>query len=504
MTNSLLSARQKDNMTRHEIGNNTIAAVANDVRKTKIPFPEAPHWMTLLGTSEKGGRDYTPQIEGHIPKNIQGSLYRNGPGLFEVGGSSINHLLDGDGLIQRLSFSNGTVRYQNKFVETEKYKAEKKSQKRLYSTWTTRRSRNPIANFGGRVTQSQSGVTVYPVHGKILARDELGPTYLIDPQTLETQGNIPAGRDLDNVGFKAHSKLDPQTGEWIMAGTQFGPSMSVHASIYEPSLKLKKQFSFKSPRQVYIHDFIASKEHLIFVLHPCVFSPLPFLSGIKSFTDSFAWKGNEGNLIAVISRSGGNPKFFEAPGAFMWHALNAFEDGENLIADFIGYDNPDHFIGKNAFMTNIMKGYMGHASVHGKIRRYKMDLQTGVLREEIIDNENHEFPMLDERAAMGQHEVGYFATGGLGAFNSGLKRLNYKLQTSDVYDFGESVQVGEPIFAPVPGGDMDQGWLMSQCLDGNTGKTFFALFDAQSLSKGPVGKIWLEHHVPISFHGSWV
>ena len=35
--------------------------------------------------SERGGRDETPLIDGEIPRDLNGSLYRNGPGLFERG-----------------------------------------------------------------------------------------------------------------------------------------------------------------------------------------------------------------------------------------------------------------------------------------------------------------------------------------------------------------------------------------------------------------------------------
>ena len=42
-------------------------------------------WLQLIGTTEQGGRDYAPRIDGMIPDDLRGSLYRNGPGLFERG-----------------------------------------------------------------------------------------------------------------------------------------------------------------------------------------------------------------------------------------------------------------------------------------------------------------------------------------------------------------------------------------------------------------------------------
>ena len=54
-----------------------------------------------------------------------------------------------------------------------------------------------------------------------------------------------------------------------------------------------------------------------------------------------------------------------------------------------------------------------------------------------------------------------------------------------------------------PAGGENEGWLISQVLDGESGKTFFAVLDAQRVEDGPVAKIWLDHHLPISFHGAW-
>jgi len=120
----------------------------------------APRCLTLLGVSEQGGRDENPVIEGNIPPELKGSLYRNGPGLFERGGLRKPHLLDGDGLVQRLSFADGVVHYQNAFVRTAKFAAEEKAGTFRFATWSMRRPGGMLANLGGGSIHSQAGVTV--------------------------------------------------------------------------------------------------------------------------------------------------------------------------------------------------------------------------------------------------------------------------------------------------------------------------------------------------------
>lgn len=38
-------------------------------------------------------------LPGEIPQELEGTLLRNGPGLFEVGGVGISQPLDGDGMV---------------------------------------------------------------------------------------------------------------------------------------------------------------------------------------------------------------------------------------------------------------------------------------------------------------------------------------------------------------------------------------------------------------------
>jgi len=84
-----------------------------------------------------------------------------------------------------------------------------------------------------------------------------------------------------------------------------------------------------------------------------------------------------------------------------------------------------------------------------------------------------------------------------------VKRVDFDTGRSERFDFGPRAAVGEPVFAPRPGGATDEGWLIAQVLDGASETSFFALFDAAHVADGPLAKLWLPHHLPISFHGAW-
>ena len=78
-------------------------------------------WLAALGKSLRTEHDYDARVEGHLPRDLRGTLYRNGPGLFERAGHRKRHLLDGDGMIQAFDFTDTGVRFRNRFVRTAKF-----------------------------------------------------------------------------------------------------------------------------------------------------------------------------------------------------------------------------------------------------------------------------------------------------------------------------------------------------------------------------------------------
>jgi all-trans-8'-apo-beta-carotenal 15,15'-oxygenase len=49
----------------------------------------------------------------------------------------------------------------------------------------------------------------------------------------------------------------------------------------------------------------------------------------------------------------------------------------------------------------------------------------------------------------------------------------------------------------------DDGWVLATLYDAAKGQGALVIFDAQNMSRGPVAKINLPHHLPSGLHGSW-
>src|ERR1700754_1015787 len=62
------------------------------------------------------------RIEGELPRELNGTLYRNGPNpQFESSGA---HWFVGDGMLHAFRLENGRASYRNRWVRTPKFLAE--------------------------------------------------------------------------------------------------------------------------------------------------------------------------------------------------------------------------------------------------------------------------------------------------------------------------------------------------------------------------------------------
>lgn len=462
-----------------------------------------------LATTLAEEMNYSPDIEGELPFGLQGVLFRNGPGRFDRNGLRKRCLLDGDGMVQSFRFADGKAHYRNRFVRTPKYIEESARGKYIYSTWSTQAPGSFLKSLGGGDFANQAGISVVVRDGRLYAFDEFHPPFELNPKTLETIGESWLGLNAGQTVYSAHSKIDPLTGDWIFFGLDFGRVIKLHLTVLGGDGGIKKHQVYNLPRFAYVHDFFVTERHIILNLHPLDFDLWGFLLGMKSMTGAMRWAPKKGNLILVFSREGqASPVVLEAEAAWMWHSLNAYDNGsESIVADFVGYQNPDHFLGDDPALFAIMEGRPGKYVNSGELRRYHIDLAAKKLREEILDPGNFEFPTVNPSRLCYRHKYGYFAKiYDNELFFNGITRVNFDNGGSDSYNFGSAVYCSEPVFAAMPGSrgkDGEPGWVLTEVYDSVSQKSYLAVLDAGNLASGPLAKILLAHHVPLGFHGFW-
>ncbi len=502
------------------LGGSGISLILSGCQAQNLPFKsslfeeKAKREIPFIGLATSLTKEYRyeAQVEGTLPKGLLGTLYRNGPGLFDRGGYRKRALLDGDGMIQAFSFHGKGVRFQNKFVRTKKYVEESAAGRFLYPTWSTQAPGGVWANFWAvRKMVGQASISVILWRGRLFAFDESSLPYELDAGNLETIGPTDLGVREKNVLFAGHNKLDAQNGDWLHFGLEYGRKITMHLMVFSKSGEIKQYRKMTLPRNVYMHDFLVSERHLIFNLHPVEMAMGGFLLGQKSMGECLSWKPDVGNLVMILGREKeAHPLLIETDASFMWHGVNAYEKGGEIIADFVGYENPDHFIGPNPLVFAIMRGEKGEVKYRGKIRRYVISLGDKEIRQEISNSGGYEWPFVNPVHRCHPYRMGYFAQAADGEFFwSRIAKVDMQTGKVEDYDFGKGLYCGEPVFVPEPGVQYrsedakECGWLLTEVYNSATAKTFLAVLRADRVADGPIAVVHLSHHVPFSLHGYW-
>lgn len=458
--------------------------------------------------------NYEPVVTGQLPIGLQGTFYRNGPGIYGRGSERKGSIADGDGMVRMYRFQGGKVSYRSRFVRTEKFVEEQAAGRFLYSTWTS-----PLPPNGKRLeadlSPNQAGVTPLVRNGKLYAADEANPPWTLDPNTLASIA--PDSLNIaDPTGLKAHTRVDAKTGEWILFDTAFDPVAPSHSAyIVGADGKTTKRRTIAVGANVplcYMHDFFVTGANVMLHLQPAIPDFRKLAQGVP-FGTSLTWQAGDGTKLAILSRNGAaEPIIVETDSRWMWHSVNAYERGNEIVADFVGYETPDHFVqiaGKEPAWYAYMQNRVGSYTSPGKLRRLVVNKTTKRAREETLDSGNNEFPVVDKRVHCYEHRDIYFIQApGAALWWSRVVRFDAQTGASDGYDFGPGYFLNEPAFAadpslPVNLATRDAGWLLVPVFEAATGLSSLAIFRANALADGPVASVRLQTQDPFAFHGTW-
>ena len=453
---------------------------------------------------------YTAEVVGRIPEALRGTLYRNGPGIFERDGFRKRCLLDGDGMVQAFRIDDAGVHYQNRFVTTPKYLEEEAAGRFRYQSWTTVAPGGALANLGVGDFLGSAGVNAVAWGGGLWALEDASYPYRLDPDSLDTLGEDRFG--VDGGIFNAHPKMDLTRRQWIHTGLGV-TSKALHLTIVDEQGRLVRHRRYEIERGGYVHDCLVTQRYVIVIMSPIGFSPMGFLLGRNSAAGSFHWKADQPNHVYVIERDGDGFVRIDAPSLWSWHSLNAFDRGGEIVADFVGYDEPDHFIGDDPFFWAVMEGRFAPARHLGKVRRHIIDPKAKTVHEEIVhDSRSSEYPVVNPQHQCGPYRYAYLAAAESldhGLFHDRVMRIDMRDGSTVEHVLGGRRFCGESVFVPKPGFEYvadareEPGWLLTLVYDMDADRSELDIFDAEGLANGPIARVPLRHHTPFSFHGSW-
>ncbi|MDA1075998.1 MAG: carotenoid oxygenase family protein [Proteobacteria bacterium] len=225
------------------------------------PFPNHPNLRGGFAPIQMECDAPDLVVEGAIPRELNGTFFRNGPNpQFAPRGDY--HWFAGDGMIHGFYIENGRVAYKNRWNRTVKWKAEHEAGRALFAAF------NPMdadESVQGMATDGLANTNVIWHGGRLLALEEAHAPFELNPQTLESIGPWTFGDKL--VGpMTAHPKIDPETGEMLFFGYNADGMISEQMSFHvvDRNGKLTRSETFAAPYAAMVHDFIVTREHVIF------------------------------------------------------------------------------------------------------------------------------------------------------------------------------------------------------------------------------------------------
>ncbi len=277
------------------------------------------------------------KIVGELPRELNGTLYRNGPNpQFDVPGA---HWFVGDGMLHAFHLENGRASYRNRWVRTPKWQAEHDAGRALFGGFGRKLPDAPPTT----ITDGGVANTNIIFHGgRLLALEEGHLPTEIEPGTLKTRGYVDYDRSIAGP-FTAHPKIDPVTGEMIFFGyNAAGPLTAAMSFGAVGANGVVTRFDrFQTPYASMVHDFIVTENHVLFPILPLTGSMDRAMSG----KPPYAWEPDKGSCVGVMKRNGAvkDIVWFRGEACYVFHVMNAWEDGNRIIADVMQFEEAPLF-----------------------------------------------------------------------------------------------------------------------------------------------------------------
>uniref|UniRef100_A0A4W6C3X6 Beta-carotene oxygenase 1, like n=1 Tax=Lates calcarifer TaxID=8187 RepID=A0A4W6C3X6_LATCA len=337
------------------------------------------------------------QVKGSIPSWLQGTLLRNGPGLFSVGSSEYNHWFDGMSLIHSFTFSEGEVTYRSKFLKSDTYKRNIKADRIIVTEFGTMVYPDPCKNIFARAFTHLCNIIPDFTDNNLIniirygqdyyASSEINYINQIDPVTLETVGRINYRNHIALNLATAHPHYDSEGNTYNMGTAIMGfgwPKYVIFKVPADASDKEHKRPALRKVQQVcsipfrstlfpsYFHSFGMTENYIIFVEQPLkldiVKLATAYFRGVN-WGSCLKFDKDDITLFHVINRNTGKKVStrFYADALVVFHHINAYETATCTTMFYIQNmkQETDSFIDSNKkFSPPVCQRFVLPLSIH--------------------------------------------------------------------------------------------------------------------------------------------
>ncbi len=437
------------------------------------------------------------EVVGELPRDLAGVFVRNSsnPRFLPEGRY---HWFDGDGMIHAVQFEDGKASYRNRWIRTRAFLAEEEAGRAL---WRGVTERPDFTNPRGPFKDTANTDLVYHA-GRLLALWWLGgEPYVVHLPDLSTTGIETYGGKLKTLS--AHPKVDPRTGEMMFFDYKpFPPYLTYGVISAAGELVHRTDIDLPGPRLQ--HDMAITERYSILLDMSMMWDPALLAQGktrVRFFRDKPARFG-------VIPRfgQGHEIRWFESSAFYMYHTVNAWEEGEKIVILGCKIENPLADDPENP-RDRREAPTIGFLRLDPCYCRWTIDLVTGKVTEERLDDAIAEFPRMDNRALGRKSRYSYHARLAAAPTMRFDAVIKYDADTGEqvTHEYPKGSFGGETPFAPRVGATgEDDGYLLTFVADEQSGASEMHVLDARELSRGPVARVKIPQRVPTGYHTYWV
>lgn len=437
------------------------------------------------------------EVIGEIPKDINGVYVRNGPNpKFQPKGHY--HWFDGDGMLHALHIQNGKATYRNRWIRTKHFTEDVQAGQALWHGVMGNMRKNKME---GRLPLKDSANTAISYYdGKLLAGWYMcGDLYGLDPITLETLGIEDFKGTLKSKAM-AHVKVDEQTNEMIFFDYGPQPPFMTYGVINgNGTVKHFTEIELPAPRLP--HDIGITEHYSILMDLPLYHSQAALRAGKSSLT----FNRDMPSRFGILPRYGDNNsiRWFEAEACYIYHVVNAWEEGEEIIMDTCVTVNPTPQ--KN--YSTAMEKLNAYLRLEASVKRYRFNLKTGETTEHWLDDRFTEFPLINSQYLGRKTDYSYiqhFDNSEVMRFD-GIVKYDNKKDSTQIHWYGEGKFGSESPFIPRENSTAeDDGYVVTFITDERDNSSEALILDAKNIDQEPLARIKLPQRVPLGFHGCWV
>ncbi len=464
---------------------------------------------------------------GEIPDDLCGGFYRAGPTFKWPTVQGTNGLLAMDGMVQALTVENGRADFRNRWVRTPKYLLEERHGRGMlrwadgdFNDWRNIGFGPAVRDASTRgIPQGTNNINCFPFAGEILASGEQGsPPVALDPITLETRGIVPWSPQLSrgifeqagygDAAFTAHPKWDSATGTlygWSYSNR--APYVTVYV-VRADGAVISRELT-DAPYCCEVHDMWLTSDWIVLPFQGFVFDPDRLDRGLPVH----GWDPDLPTILALVPRDDvedGEIRWItaEISPQYVMHTLSANVDGDTLALDAPVFERPPFPLDIDGFRDADLALFFNLA--RSTLGRWTVDLDSGAVKSEMLDDRPRELPKVDERFYGCGHRWGYLIGGD--ARGNGMRM--HSLVVRDIASGAEQeyrlrhdrpALVMEPTFVPrTPGSPEGDGYLMVPVSRWAENLGEYVVFDTYDITAGPVCRIEIPFLLGFTPHGHWM